>query len=204
MTVMQSAILDQLTVIANEWRWLAAAWHIIIVAIVTFGLLQRARQRTIAMLLVLPLISVSAMAAWAGNPFNAIVFMVLALVLARAAMRVDDRRSARGSPLQVTAGIVVFAFGFVYPHFLITQCRVEYVYMSPFGLLPCPTLAVVTGVSLVFGVFASRRWAGTLMIALIVYGGIGAVVLGVWIDTMLIAAAAPLYQVAITEQQSGR
>ena len=199
---MQHAILDQLGAIANEWRWLAAAWHGVILFMLLFALIQHPPQRTLAMLLVLPLLSVSAMAAWAGNPFNAVVFMLFAVLLAGAAMRLDDRRSAEGSPLQVVAGVMLFGFGFLYPHFLSSDARTAYLYMSPFGLLPCPTLAVVSGISLILGAFGSGRWAGTLMLGLLLYGGIGVLVLGVWIDTMLIAATAALFGAAICKARA--
>lgn len=186
------AILERLATIANEWRWLAAVWHAALLAILVHAVLRRPRQRTIAMLLAVPMISVSALAAWSGNPFNAVMFIVLALLLARAAMRLDDRQRTVGSPFEAAAGLLLFAFGFLYPHFLAAESWLAYLYLSPVGLLPCPTLAVVTGISLIFGMFGSRRWAAILMVALIAYGGIGAVALGVWLDTMLIAGAAAL------------
>jgi hypothetical protein len=182
-------ILDQLTVIANEWRWLAAVWHAAIMAILVHAFLRRPSQRKVGMLLAVPMLSVGVMAVWVSNPFNAIAFMLLALSLAVVATHLDSRSCALGSRFQAGAGLLLFAFGFLYPHFLAKEVWTAFVYMSPFGLLPCPTLAVVTGISLIFGSFGSRRWSATLMPALVVYGGIGVVVLGVWMDVVLIAGA---------------
>jgi hypothetical protein len=185
-------ILDQLTVIAHEWRWLAAAWHAAILVILVHAFLRRPSQRRLARLLAVPMVSVCVLAGWAGNPFNAITFMLLALLLAVVATQLDNWPCALGSRFQAGAGLLLFAFGFFYPHFLVAETWTAFVYMSPFGLLPCPTLAVVTGISLIFGSFGSRRWSGTLMPALLVYGGIGVGVLGVWMDAVLIAGAVAL------------
>jgi hypothetical protein len=186
-------IVDQLTVIANEWRWLAVTWHAAILAILVHAFLRRPSQRRVAGLLAVPMVSVGVLAAWAGNPFNAITFMLLALLLTVVvATHLDNRPCALGSGFQAGAGLLLFAFGFLYPHFLVAETWTAFVYMSPFGLLPCPTLAVVTGISLLFGAFGSRRWTGTLIVALFVYGGIGVLALGVWMDAMLIAGAVAL------------
>ena len=65
----------------------------------------------------------------------------------------------------------------------------EYVYAAPFGLVPCPTLTVLVGVSLFAGSFGSRPWAAVVAGASLIYGVIGVAVLGVWIDVVLIAGA---------------
>ena len=187
-----AAILNSATVIANEWRWLAAAWHALILVFLMHALWRRPPRRTTAMLLALPMFSVSAMAARSGNPFNAGTFMLLTLLLALAATRLDNRPIAVSSPPVAAVGALLFAFGFLYPHFLAAESWLSYVYMAPFGLLPCPTLAAVTGISLIFGAFGSRRWASTLVVALLLYGIIGVTVLGVWMDTMLVAGALAL------------
>ena len=196
-----SEILDLAALIANEWRWLAAAWHAAILLFLIDALVRRTAQPATAAMLALPMISVSAMAGWSANPFNSSVFLVLAVLLAVAARRMDKRPVAVASPPLAAAGLMLFAFGFVYPHFLVAQSWMSYLVMSPFGLLPCPTLAAVTGISLIFGMFGSRRWTATLMVTLLAYGIIGVAVLGVWMDTMLIAGAVMLLLILLAGQR---
>ncbi len=68
-----------LTAIANDWRWLAVTWHLML-----FGLLLplfagwRPSSRVVAQLLTIPVLSVSAVGWISGNPFNAAVFAALA------------------------------------------------------------------------------------------------------------------------------
>ena len=185
-------ILNGLAVIANEWRWLAIAWHAAVVAILIYALSRRPLQRTLAMLLTLPLVSVSALAWWSGNPFNGIAFLSLALVMGLAATRMDQRAITVGRRSRVAIGILLLGFGFVYPHFLQTHSWTSYLYASPLGLIPCPTLAAVAGISLIFNTFGSRLWAAGLTVALLAYGVIGMVALGVWMDAMLIVGAVTL------------
>ena len=40
-----------------------------------------------------------------------------------------------------------------------------YAYASPFGLLPCPTLSVVIGLTLIFGGLQSTAWSVLLIAA---------------------------------------
>jgi len=196
------ALVNSLALVTNEWRWLATAWHATILAILAYAFWRRPSQRTIAMLLALPMISVSALAWWSGNPFNGAVFMALALLMVLSATRMDKREIAVGPPVRAAAGMVLFALGFVYPHFLVTNSWTPYLYASPFGLIPCATLAVVTGISLSFDAFASRAWAVGSVAALLTYGIIGVAVLGVWIDAMLIGGALALMPLVFTVRES--
>ncbi len=81
------------------------------------------------------------------------------------------------------------AFGWAYPHFLITDTWTAYAYASPFGLLPCPTLSVVIGITLIFGGLHSRGWSVPLFGAAILYGWIGIFRLSVSLDIGLFAGA---------------
>ena len=74
------AILDVATAIANNWRWLAVAWHIAFVIAAISG--PHMSRSAAGVLLTLPMISVSLMAWNAGNPFNGLVFTVLAVLMA--------------------------------------------------------------------------------------------------------------------------
>lgn len=183
-------VLDSLARIAGEWRWLAIAWHVAAIVAASVLLIRPARrQRAVAKIVTLPLISVSGLAWWSGNPFNGAMFAVLTAALLVDASRIEDRPLQFASAMLVTAGSMLVIFGLVYPHFLPDGSRWSYLYAAPFGLIPCPTLLVMTGVSLIAGVFGSRAWGFTLGVVALAYGVIGVAVLGVVIDAALIAGA---------------
>ena len=185
----QDTIVNGLTTIANDWRGLAIGWHIWLFALA--GLLVsgwRPSVRAVARLLVAPVISAGLLAWLSGNPFNGIVFVVLAAVLARESFRLPDGPVRLASAAWVARGAALVAAGAVYPHFLRTDSPAEYVVASPFGLLPCPTLLVVLGATLVFSNLLSRRWSTSLLLAGGGYGAIGVFRLDVALDWALFIA----------------
>ena len=191
-------ILDSLGRIAREWRWIAIGWHAAAAIAATVLLIKRPSrgQRVPAIVVALPLVSVTALAWWSGNPFNGTIFTVLTVALVLEAGRLEDRPLHSASPASVAAGSILVIFGLVYPHFLPDGSQWSYLYAAPFGLIPCPTLSVVTGASLAAGVFGSRAWGFTLGVVALAYGVIGVVVLGVAIDAVLFAGAVLLLAAA--------
>jgi len=183
------AILDSAAAIANDWRWLAIAWHAVFVAVLIGIWWRQPITRAVATLMIAPVISVGALAWWSGNLFTGSLFVFLALLMAVIARRLPTVAMTAGNSAEVTAGFVLAAFGLVYPHFLRAESWVEYLYAAPFGLVPCPTLASLIGVSLLARSFGSRPWAATIAGASVIYGLIGVAVLGVWIDAVLVAGA---------------
>jgi hypothetical protein len=185
------SIVQDLTSIANEWWRLAVAWHVyLLVPVVTvlFGL--RWSKAAAAAWLVPPAASVATVAWMSGSPFNGVVFAALAVVLASAAfnMRRGGVSPARG--MAVLPGLALLLFGLTYPHFLRVTSWTEFVYAAPVGLLPCPTLAALIGVTLILNLFEDRAWGRTLAVAGLAYGAIGAFRLGVTLDLALIGGAA--------------
>jgi hypothetical protein len=187
------AVLSGLAGIANEWRGLAVAWHVY-VGSVLIGLLAgwRPSARVAGSALLAPLLSVSAMAWVSGNPFNGAVFGALTLALAIVARGLSGARVAAVPTPALVAGLVLVAYGWGYPHFLVVSHWSEYAYAAPLGLLPCPTLAAIIGLTLMFGLFRSRPWSLTLATAGLAYGAIGVFRLGVTLDYGLLAGTAAL------------
>src|SRR5829696_6726765 len=111
-------IADSLASITREWRALAIAWHAaFIVAAITLSYL-RSSQRMVATAIVLPLVSVSALAWWSGNPFNGTVFASAAAVLLAETRAFVSHTVRMSSRLRVIAGVLLVVFGLVYPHFV--------------------------------------------------------------------------------------
>ena len=183
-------ILTSLSAIASQWWLLAVAWHVYF-GVLAAGLLlgRRPAQRTAALLLALPLLSVSVMAWMAANPFNGLVFGLLGLALLILGWRLPATPVRIAAPWAVTAGVLMFVFGWVYPHFLDAFPAYAYLYAAPVGLAPCPTLSILIGLALVVRGFDSRLWGSVLGAAGLFYGLFGALRLGVTIDLVLLAGA---------------
>jgi hypothetical protein len=183
-------ILEGLTAIANEWQGLAMAWHALVAASL-IGLLSgwRPSRRLVGLTIALSLASVSILAWTASNPFNGVVFGVLALTLGGIAFRFPGQRVVFGSVGMVISGTALVAFGWVYPHFLETRSWMPYLYASPLGLIPCPTLATSIGITLAVGMFGAGTWSTVLALAGMLYGFIGVFRLGVLMDLVLLGGA---------------
>lgn len=181
-------ILSGLSAIANHWRGLAIAWHVYFGALVLALVLgARPPARMVALLLAPPLVSVGVLAWVSANPFNGVVFTALAAACAFVPLRRRER-------VQVTLwwsvpGVMLFAFAWVYPHFLAVPAVSPYLYASPLGLIPCPTLAAVTGVGLMTGGLGSRAWMLAMGAAGVFYSLFGAGLLGVLLDWVLLGGA---------------
>jgi hypothetical protein len=184
--------------VANAWRALSLAWHLV------FGMLAllalsglRPSKPLVALLLATPVVSVSALAWTEANPFNGIIFAILAVALVRIALGLPRDPVAVGSGPLLVFGTVLVGFGWTYPHFLEASSWTSYLYAAPLGLVPCPTLSTLVGVSLIVGSFESKAWANTVAAAALVYGVIGMFTLGVAIDAVLLAGAIVLGGTAV-------
>jgi len=186
-------ILHSAAAIANGWRTLAIGWHALLETLVLALVIGwRPSNRVAGYLLTAPLISVSALAWTSGNPFNGATFAALALFLIGLATRLSTEPVNVGSPTRLLAGASLVGFGWIYPHFLMADHWTAYTYASPFGLLPCPTLSAVIGLTLVLGMLRSKPWSMTLAAAGFAYGAIGVFTLGVTLDYGLLAGATTL------------
>lgn len=197
------AILAGLTAIANAWRWLAVAWHTLIALLVCAFLAgRRPSDRLIAFVAIALIFSVSTVSLAAGNPFNGIVFAGLAVLLLVAALRAHPTPIRVDEPSRAAPGTALVLFGMVYPHFVVTRSWTEYAYASPIGLIPCPTLAAVIGFTLIFRNLRTTAWTVPLIVAGLLYGVVGVVVLGVALDTGLLAGALVLGMAATAHLRS--
>lgn len=185
-------ILSGLEQIANEAFWFAVAWHIVIgVVLLALARGWRPAPRLVALSLSAPLASVGVLA-WAfGNPFNGAVFSVLAITLALLAWRAPSDE-ATPKPLASLLGGVMIAFAWLYPHFLVGRDDLAYLYGSPMGLIPCPTLSLVIGFALLGYSPGKRAWPLVVAGAGIFYALFGSLVLGVAMDLVLFLGAVGL------------
>jgi hypothetical protein len=187
------AILTGLTAIANDWRGLATGWHVWL-AVVGLAVAGgwRPSVQTAGVLLAAPLASV-ALLGWAyGNPFNGLAVATLTVVLMTAAIRASSTPIQFDSLAWLARGGALIIFGATYPHFVAADSPTAYVTAAPFGLLPCPTLSVVIGATLVLSNLDMRPWSMALLVAGSLYGMIGVFRLDVQLDWGLLVGTAML------------
>ena len=183
-------ILTSLSDVANNWRLVAVFWHgyfAVLAAGLVVGL--RPSNRTTGLLLSLPLLSVSALAWMTGNPFNGTVFAFLGIVLISVSICLLQGKITISASWTLGPGLFLFLFGFVYPQFTLTSSPFEYLFTAPTGLIPCPTLSIVIGASMILGCLGSRVWPLVLGLAALFFGVYGATYLGVAIDWVLFGGA---------------
>jgi hypothetical protein len=183
-------ILAGLTKIASEAAGVGIAWHVI------FGLWLLAllagfrwHLRHLPLLLSVPLASVSALAWVYRNPFNGAVFALAAGAVGLLARAQPNQTSLRRAPWSIALGVCLLAFAWVYPHFVVGDSMWKYLYRSPLGIIPCPTLALVCGASLICGGLGTRSWQTVVALLAAFYAVFGVLRLGVYVDVFLLVGA---------------
>jgi hypothetical protein len=188
-----SEILATLARIAHDALPFAVLWHVALAGSLVAVLLGwRPSARLCGVLSIAPLISVSALAFIFGNVFNGAVFALLAAGLALVVWKLPPEPMPFVPSWSMQLGIVMVAFGWVYPHFLRDSTWVTFFIAAPLGVLPCPTLSLLTGLALLGLRPPGRAWPWALAVAGLFYGLFGAVLLGVTLDATLFLGAAGL------------
>lgn len=190
-------ILAGLALVANRFLLLAMAWHaVLVLAAVALSLGVRPSKRVASLLLVAPLVSVSALSWMTLNPFNGAAFASLAVVLALIGARLASTPVVRARGWALVLGGSTLAYAWIYPHFLDAHHPAVYLVAAPMGLLPCPSLAMVLGAGLCAQGFGSRAWALVTGAAGLVFALFGIVRLGVWLDSGLLVASFAMFALA--------
>jgi len=180
-------ILNGLHAIANDYVTFAKIWHtlfyVLIVALLAGWMPS---NQLLGSILCLPLLTVALLAWMRGNPFNGTLFTVLAIVVFIFSMGTSTGTVTLSQWPFVVAGILLITFGLVYPHFIETNSHFSYLYASPAGLIPCPTLSVAIGFLLVFNGLGSANISLAFVIAGLFYGLFGLLKLKVHLDLFLV------------------
>lgn len=198
-------ILNGLIIAANKFIWIGIAWHIILFAfMVRLFTLKPMNTKVIASGMSVFLLSVGIISVLIHNPFNAIIFALAALIFGIYTLQFKAVPVRLEWKPATIAGLLLVIFGFIYPHFLEAKSWINYLYASPMGLIPCPTLSVFIGLTLMLRGFKSRRWMLTAACFGLFYGIVGVLRLNVYLDVVLIAGALVLlvYAFSITKQEA--
>ena len=197
-------ILEGLANIAESWRTLALLWHLYFGVLLVFALSGfRAQERLVGALLIPPLVSVSVLAWISGNPFNGTAFCALSITLVALLWNLNGRPVERAHPIWLLLGFSLAVLGWAYPHFLEKDSASTYWYAAPLGLIPCPSLSLVVGVTIIFSGLHSRAWSLVLSSAALFYGVLGALYLGVTIDWVLAGGGIGLLVLSIHQAWRG-
>lgn len=187
-------ILKGLTLLANEYIAIAILWHVLFFwfLLIYFFVKQKISSQLIGYFLFLPLFSVSICAWQTRNPFNGIIFLAGGILLFfLAAKKKKDTVGANSGSWSKIIGSLIFLSGFFYPHFL-DKSFWSYLYAAPIGLIPCPTLLMISGIALLLGSKQPKSWFWVLIIFDAFYGLFGVFKLKVYLDLILIAATIAL------------
>ena len=196
------AILSGLARVANDFMPVSVIWHAYFAALaVILAAGVRPSRRLAGVALALPLLSVSVLAWYISNPFNGLLFAAAAIALGALSLMSSEQR-VRTAPVAVLVpGIVLAAFGWVYPHFLENASAFTYLYAAPVGAVPCPTLSIVIGFAMIMNGLSSRPAAFLLGGIGLFYGLFGVFRLGVAIDWTLLAGSLGVMAYAIAARR---
>ncbi len=180
-------ILTGLQRIVDSYSTFAFIWHMVFYVLIGALLLRwQPSNKLLSIAICLPVVSVALFAWLTGNPFNGMLFSLLAVLI------VIFGSGTSGQPVQTSSlvfagiGIAMIAFGLVYPHFVNHDSFLKYLYDSPVGLVPCPTLSVLIGFLLLYNGFGSQSLSLTFIVFGLFYGVFGVFKLGVYLDIFLI------------------
>jgi hypothetical protein len=186
-------ILYGLQKIANDYSTIAIIWHVIFYALVA-ALIFRwlPSNRFFGLFICVPILSVGVLAFLSGNPFNGILFSILAVLIIIFGLRASSQPVQTSQIIFMVIGILMIVFGLVYPHFVNTDSFLKYLYASPAGLIPCPTLSILIGFILLYNGFGSQSLTLTFIVFALFYGIFGVLKLAVYLDIFLVFGAVSL------------
>jgi|WetSurSiteA1Bulk_404760.scaffolds.fasta_scaffold02653_3 hypothetical protein len=186
-------ILQMLQSIVDDYPASAIVWHVVFFGIIAFLFAKWVpSNRLFGIMLSIPLLSVAVFAWKSGNPFNGILFSMLAIFIFIFGLRATAQPVSLSALPFLLVGIILVVFGLIYPHFLKTDSLFRYLYASPAGLIPCPTLSILIGLALIYNGFGSQPITIALIAFGLFYGLFGVLKLAVYLDLFLLLGAATL------------
>jgi len=186
-------ILNGLSLAANSYTLLSIFWHIIVLLFLILLISgKRPSNKLVTIGSILTMLSVALVAIMVSNPFNAVMFLLASLLFAYITWRLPQTAVSISWDFYSVTGIIMIAFGLVYPHFLEDADFFNYLYASPLGLIPCPTLSLVVGFTLLFHGLYFKKWMLSLALVGLFYGIFGVFRLKVYLDLVLIAGSLSL------------
>ena len=191
-------IVKYLGMVANSNLWVNFSMHLVVFLTIAFIFTAKSdklKRLFFQAVLTVLFLSVTVNAIIHGNPFHILTFAILTvtaltqLYLGRESIELTSSRT--------TLAIAVFFIflGIWYPDF-IEKNLLMLLFVSPVGVIPCPTLLTALGLmTLVSSGLSKTEYLITAIMGLI-YGIIGVFVLKVYLDiTLLVLAVYSLYKI---------
>lgn len=186
-------ILKGLQTISISYSTFAILWHAIFYFLLAALITKwQPSNKLLGLLICLPLISVAVFAWLSGNPFNGILFSVLAIIVFIFDLKASNQPINFSQIPFMATGILMIAFGLVYPHFINPESFLKYLYASPAGLIPCPTLSILIGFLLLYNGLGSQPLTLTFIVFGLFYGIFGVLKLAVYLDIFLVIGSITL------------
>jgi len=180
-------IINGLQKIVNDYSTIAIIWHVIFYALIAALIFKWVpTNRLFALLICAPILSVAMLAFMSGNPFNGILFSLLTVLIIIIGLRVSSQPVQASQIIFMVIGILMIVFGLIYPHFIKPDSLLKYLYASPAGLIPCPTLSILIGFLLLYNGFGSQPLTLTFIVFGLFYGIFGVLKLAVYLDIFLV------------------
>lgn len=180
-------IINGLIAIVNEYSTIAMIWHAAFYILIAALMAKwRPSNKIFGLLISLPLLSVAILAWTGGNPFNGTVFSIAAILILIFGFKADGQPINYSQLIFMIAGILMILFGLVYPHFINPDSIIKYLYASPAGIIPCPTLSVIIGFLLLCNGLGSHSITMTIIVLGLFYGLFGVLKLAVYLDLFLL------------------
>jgi len=180
-------ILKGLQSIVNDYASFAIIWHGLFYLLIAALILKwQPSNKLFGLMLTLPILSVAVFAWISGNPFNGSIFSITAILLIFFGFKANNQAIDYSQLTFIIAGILMILFGLIYPHFISPDSPLKYLYASPAGLIPCPTLSVIIGFLLLYNGFGSQPLTITFIILGLFYGIFGVLKLAVYLDLFLL------------------
>lgn len=186
-------IINGLQSIVNNYSTFAMIWHALFYVLLAALIFKwEPSNRLMGILICLPLLSVAVFAWLTGNPFNGVLFSLMTVLVCIFAIRGSGEPVSVSQLPFVIIGIMMIVFGLVYPHFIQADSFLKYLYASPVGLIPCPTLSILIGFLLLYNGLGSQSLTITFIAFGLFYGLFGAFKLSVNLDIFLIFGSVSL------------
>ena len=180
-------ILNGLQSIVNDYSTFAIIWHAVFYFLLAALIAKwQPSNKLFGLLICLPLLSVAVFAWLSGNPFNGILFSLITVLIFIFGFRASSQPINLSQLPFMVIGILMIIFGLVYPHFINPDSFVKYLYASPAGLIPCPTLSILIGFLLLYNGLGSQSLTLTFIVFGLFYGIFGALKLAVYLDIFLV------------------
>lgn len=180
-------IIASLHSLANDYSVVAIIWHILLYFLIASLIAKwNPSNKLLGVLICLPLLSVAVFAWIAGNPFNGTLFSLMAILIFIFSLKTSSETITLSTFPYYLVGILMIAFGLIYPHFLNTDSFIKYFYASPLGLVPCPTLSLLIGFVLLYNGLGSNSISIAFIVFGLFYSIFGVFKLGVYLDLGLL------------------